>query len=320
MVTVPMEIAWKPAWLSWVGSTTTCLEALGVACDRADVAGHSGYAFALSINEGLCPSGPTSLDWAALATGVLNLGRTTVAFVSGDCYTRDRRSDRTRAHARAVLDLVRRETEAGRPCVVWGLGVPEFGVVRGVEGEEYLCVAGGPTPERLRWDGIEAPGGPYALAFPTPMECSWNTDRDAVRRAVMMMSRPDWGPKWTCGDSAYASWIAQLGDRAASRFGGSYNAQCWAEGRAHARDFLERAAGRQADIPALRAAHAALVESAAALREVAALFPFTQEPGKVNDGAAIEAAVGHLRRARDADGHALVALREALAVWPGDRL
>ena len=28
-----------------------------------------------------------------------------------------------------------------------------------VEGEEYLCVAGGATPECVRWDALEAPGG-----------------------------------------------------------------------------------------------------------------------------------------------------------------
>ncbi|MHC4469351.1 MAG: hypothetical protein ACYS99_00170, partial [Planctomycetota bacterium] len=200
---VTMEIPTCPAWLSWVGATTSCLNALGVDCDTTDVAGRSGYAFALSINEGLCPSGPTCLDWNALATGVENLGRSTLTFASGDCFTEGHRSDRTLAHAREVFELVRREVGAGRPCVVWGLGLPEFGVVRGVEGEEYLCIASCPTPERVRWDEIDAPGGPYVLAFPTPNVCHGDPDRDAIRGGVMMMTRPDHGPRWTCGLRAY---------------------------------------------------------------------------------------------------------------------
>ncbi len=31
-----MEIEYQPAWLSWVGSTTMCLNALGVECDLAE--------------------------------------------------------------------------------------------------------------------------------------------------------------------------------------------------------------------------------------------------------------------------------------------
>jgi hypothetical protein len=38
---------YRPAWLTWVASATTCLNALGIECDRVDVAGFSGYAFHL---------------------------------------------------------------------------------------------------------------------------------------------------------------------------------------------------------------------------------------------------------------------------------
>lgn len=302
---VPGRMEWRPAWLSWVGSTTTCLNALGAECSTAQVAGHSGYAFALSINEGVCPSGPTSLDWAALSSGVMNLGRSALAYVSGDCYTSTHRFDRTRAHARACFELARREVEQGRPCVVWGLGVPEFGVVSGIEGEEYLCVAGGATPERQRWDEIEAPGGPYLLAFPTAAETPRDLRRDVLRRGVAMMTRPDHAATWTCGLRAYDYWIEELSARRASRFGHSYNVQCWAEARAHARDFLMTFEG-------CSAAHEAFTEVARALAGLAERFPFTKEEGAIEDADAIEGAVEALRVAKGADRRALEALAGAL--------
>jgi hypothetical protein len=302
---VEQRIEWLPHWLSWVGSTTRCLNALGVKCSASDVAGHSGYAFALSINTGVCPSGPTSLDWAALAGGVMALGRSALAYVSGDCFTSEHRFDRTRAHARTCFELACREIEAGRPCVVWGLGVPEFGVVRGIEDEEYLCVAGGATPERQRWDEIEAPGGPYLLAFPTAAESAWDHRREALRRAVQMMTRPDHAPTWTCGLRAYDYWIEVLQDRQALRFGHSYNAQCWAEARACARDFL----GTLEDCNEAREAFA---EAAGALARVAERFPFTKEPGNIEDAEAIESTVADLRIARDADARGLEAMRATL--------
>ncbi len=74
-VRVPMQMPYQPGWISWVAATTACLKALGVACDAADVAGHSGYAFLLNICEGVGPCGPTNFDMGRLLGGVRSLGR-----------------------------------------------------------------------------------------------------------------------------------------------------------------------------------------------------------------------------------------------------
>ena len=190
-------------------------------------------------------SGPTCVDWCALSAGIaLGCGRSVTSYVSFDCLTEERRNERILAHARHVFDLAAREVEAGRPCVVWGLGVPEFGVVRGVEGEEYLCVACGPTPERLRWDAVSAPGGPAFWAFPSRNEPHAGADRFAIRRGAQAIMKLAHTRKEVCGLPAYDAWAQHLRDRRANRWGHGYNAQCWAEARAYARDFLGRAAGR----------------------------------------------------------------------------
>ncbi|MCZ6793206.1 MAG: hypothetical protein O7J95_06295 [Planctomycetota bacterium] len=307
---------WLPAWLTWVGSTTMCLDALGVECDATDVAGQSGYAFAISVNEGLCPSGPTSLDWAALSTGIMNLGRTTLSYVSGDSYTGKTHNDRTAAHAHAVFELVRRETEAGRPCVVWGLGPPEFGVVRAVDGDEYVCVPGGSTPPRVRWDEVDAPGGPYALGFPTASVAAWSPDRSAIRRGLHMMLRPDHAEGWSCGENAFTFWAAELEGGRALPFGNSYNAQCWAEARTHAREFVGRVASRNSGSLHLARAHEFFGESAGHLTAVAELFPFPQEGESIEDQGLIESAAAEIRAAGQADGRAKDALLGALSEWP----
>ncbi len=303
---VPMSIEYEPAWLTWVGATTTCLRALGVDCDAADVAGHSGYAFAISINGGLCPSGPTDVDWAALVYGPQSLGRSTTTLLTGDCHTDGSRGERTEAHCRAVFDLIRGEIEAGRPCVLWGAGPPEFGVVRGIEGEDYLLVAGGPTPERLAWDAIDAPGGPYALAFPTPVRLHEDRDLTALRRAFAMLTRPQEGQSARRGLEAYDFWVEELRESRADAFGNSYNAQCWAEARRRAKTFI----GRIADCygveggPIDRIRHAFIAVSDH-LDQVAELFPFCRDEGTVEDADRIEQAVAHLEAARTAEQSAI---------------
>ncbi|MBT3234041.1 MAG: hypothetical protein HN356_14660 [Calditrichaeota bacterium] len=316
---VPMKIEFRPAWLSWVGSTTMCLNALDVECDMADVAGYSSYAFALAIHEGLCPSGPTLLEWSTLASGIAALGRSTTCFISYDCFTQDSNNKRTRAHAIEVFELVTREIEAGRPCIVWGLGPPEFGVVRGVTEDDYLCVPGGPTPKRLRWDAIDAPGGPSVLAFPTARENpeNWDIDREAIRSAVMMMTRPDYRQNTKCGLKAYDYWCSELQDEKAISWSNSYNAQCWAEARMLGSDFLKKVADRHKENVDIGKAHESLRDVAVELGAVAEMFPFTMrfEGDPITDKDVIETAVEHLQAAKAAEEKAIESMNKALQIW-----
>ena len=154
-------------------------------------------------------------------------------------------------------------------------------------------------------------------AFPTPNEPHAGADRFAIRRgaqAIMKLSR---GAKEVCGLPAYDAWIRHFASKSANRFGNSYNSQCWAEARAHARDFVGRAAERNEGVAEpLTHAHEAFVEVAAALEELAKRFPFTQDPGEIEDDGEIEAAVGLIGKAKAAEERALESMVAALATWP----
>lgn len=116
-IRVSMEVEYRPAWLTWVAATTTCLQALGVEGDQADVAGFSGYAFHLGIHEEVCPSGPTVLDWTRLSRGVHSLGRATIELRS-PC---GEESGRAREEScRAALELPSLPlTRSMRPLDFW---------------------------------------------------------------------------------------------------------------------------------------------------------------------------------------------------------
>jgi hypothetical protein len=311
---VSLSIDYEPAWVSWVNATTMCLKALGVHCDATDVAGYSGYAFALAINAGVCPSGPTSLDWGALAVGPMSLGRSTLSFASGDCHTDGSRCDRTRKHCRHVLELARHEIEAGRPCVVWGAGLPEFGVVRGIEdGDTYVLVEGGPIPDRVQYDAIDAPGGPYFLGFPTVIEPHTDRDLAALARALQLMQQPGEGPNARRGTRAYTFWMSELQDGRAAMLGHSYNAQCWAEARRHAARFIERLVDRHGPAAIeLEPARDSFHRVASHVSRVAEMFPFTAEDGTVEHRAKIDDACAELRQAQAAEEAAIRSIQRTL--------
>lgn len=301
---VPMEVSWTPGWLTWVSATTSCLGALGVDCDQADVAGLSGYAFVLNVHTGLCPSGPTAFDWRPLTEGVFFLGRTTRDYGGPG-------SDLLGGYEFAAEEIA-----AGRPCVIWGAYVPEFAVAIGVEDGAFLVkshreVTGEPQPP-IPCEDLQAPGGAYCLAFPTGSPTDWEAgDRHAVRRAKELLLSESPPGNYGFGLAGYDVWVAALDGNRADAFGNAYNAHCWAEGRRFAHEFLSRVARRDPDLagPVGRAAEA-FGAVAAALHEVATLFPFPQG-GAIGEESVRAKAAEHLQAAKAAEARAAEALGEA---------
>lgn len=319
---VSTPVSYQPTWLSWVAATTACLKALGVGCDAADVAGHSGYAFLLSICEGVGPCGPTNFDMGRLLGGVRNLGRSTLVFHGGPGHAGATADGRQELHT--AREIVAREIAAGRPCVVYGTGpgFAEFGVVVGLQDGAYLA-AGRRDPIPL--EGLATPGGSHVLAFPTALQVDpVRADREAIVHAVgMLHSGTTRNPvslvRMSTGQAAYDEWIAALDSASIGPHGG-YNAQIWAEAKRYARDFVARLAARNRPIrePLLEAA-AAYSKVAAALTEVADLFPDPPQGKGAGDPVVRARALAALRAAKAAEARAAAALARAAAKLPETR-
>jgi hypothetical protein len=316
---VPMDVEIQPSWLTWVTAANGCLRALGVDCDNVEVAGHSGYAFHMCILPEVSVAGPTVFPWEDLSGGVRRLGRSTLEYQSGN-WT-DGNSELPLAEALAIAG---REVEAGRPCLLWGTGLPEFGVVVGVEGEEYIYKWSGDRGQelRVRYDELECPGGVYLLAFPTPTQSEpVAADRLALVGALDWLNRRPESPVHHYGLAAHDPWIDELRGQRANAFANSYCAQCYNNAKQYCRDFIARLAERNEHAAGpLDKALIAYTDVAEAMSRIAELFPF---PGpadeKANDLTAIDDAVGALQDARQAELRVAAAIEEALQIeWPDE--
>jgi hypothetical protein len=320
---VPVDVRYDPAYLSWVAATSACLHALGVECDTVDVAGMSGYAFHLGIARGLCPSGPTAFNWGSLLPGVHALGRSTLVY-HDTCFEPPRESERVRQSHLEAFNVARREIEAGRPCVIWGAYIPEFAAAYGVTEDAYLvssfksCTGEAEPP--VGFNDLDAPGGPYVLAFPVPAGVPQReADRRAVCAAVARFQDPSPGPLYRYGAAAYDCWIEELEGRRADAGGNSYNAACYAEGRLFARDFIRRIAARNSFVAdELELAAKDYSVAAEAMSSVESLFPFPGRWGSViDDDEAITSATHALRDAQEAETRAVGRLEQVAQMeWP----
>jgi hypothetical protein len=330
-IMVPMEVTYKPAWLTWVASTGACLNALGIDCDLADVAAMSGYAFVMSVHKALCPSGPTVFDWGSLLPGICMLGRSVEVFQSMECCgSQIGRTDLTRAHCRAAFELVKREISEGRPAVIWGAYVPEFAAVIGLDEDKYIvksfkeCLNEEQPP--IPYDAVEAPGGAYALGFPTPtgIPGGKGIDRATISHASELLNRKGCDPHYAFGLSAYDTWIAamQAGPdkppcNETTPFGNAYNAHCYAEAKQFARDYLIKATQRNPSIaPKLQKAVDAYKKVTSAMDKVAELFPFPPGEQFASDKNRADA-IKSLRDAKAAETIAAAVLTELCETpWP----
>jgi len=257
-------------------------------------------------------------DWGMLGPGTEYLGRSTEACVSGHCYSPEAPTDEGRAACQAVYDLVAREVVEGRPCVIWGAYVPEFAAAIGVEDGAFLVksfreMRGEPQPP-IPCEDLQAPGGPYCLAFPAEKPADREAgDRHAIRRAFELLRGESPHGDYGSGLAAYDVWIAALEANRANPFGNAYNAACYAEGRFLARKFLSRVARRNPDLaePVGRAADA-YDEAADAMGEVAMLFPFPHG-GRIGEESVRAKAIAYLQAAQAAESRAAEALAEACA-------
>jgi hypothetical protein len=315
-VTVPMTVRYPHGWVSWVRASAGCLRALGVECDPVDVAGYSGYAFFMTVNENVNAGGVFQVEYGLLESGLRLIGRSTVSY-HGAAF------GGSQEEYRRAFDMVKAEIEAGRPCVIAGAYSPDFAIVYGVQGDSYLVRSWRPSqglPEPpLRYDELRIPGWVRVLAFPTEGEPfpQQMVDRWLVARGLDLLNHQTCREDIVHGLAAYDTWIAALELGEMDAFGACWTPHVWAEAKELARDFLTRVAWRNEGVAEpLEEAVDAYWEVADAFGELSRVMPFDPENPQVPGPEVRAEAIEHLRAAKAAETRAAECLAEALEEWP----
>ncbi len=277
------DLSWQPRWLSHVGCLEGCVNYLDLGISQEWLWGGCGHAFVLNVHDQLCPSGPTA--W--VTTPIFGLGEN-VGYLP-DGVARHKSADDFAWHQEATWRFVRRCIDVGIPCYGFELDIPEFYVICGYDGEDYLYRGPGFEEEygRRSWREL----GTSEIGFlevysvtPHPPEPDQVVVREALSFALKHAQDPG---QWVLdgyhtGAEGYQIWANALRSGQALRFGQSYNAEVWAECRRAAEGFLveakERLPGMASD--AFDRAANAYGKVARALTDLAQLIPFSHEVGE----------------------------------------
>lgn len=238
----------KPMWITHMGCLIGCAEYLKVDASPEWIYGGSGHAFALNIHDELCPSGPTA--WAADKCDRLaaNLGLTV------EDHTAFKSDKEFAAKQEKLWNTTCKAIDAKTPCFAWELGMPEWYIVAGYDEDGnylYRDFTGAVAKTPYTKLGSTEIG---VASLQVVKKGKAADDRAIVRDALVFALEHGAGKDsqelYHTGLAGYDAWIKALQDTKVveeteeAGFGLAYNAQCWAECRQHAVEFLAEAKKR----------------------------------------------------------------------------
>jgi hypothetical protein len=257
---ISKEAVYQPCWLSYTGSMAGSLQSLGVNCDMVDVGGYSGYAFLINVSKSMtCPSGPTALPmetWTQIHRGTEKLGWTIEHYEYPDSYPKKEghpTPEEIEVAKKLFVKIKREIDQRDRPVVLWGLVVPEYGIVNGYEGDSYITSTFRSLTKQpetpIPFHDLKAPGCIDAFFFRDQVKLDPETvSKEAVKRAAHFATAkvPVLG-NYVAGPAALDEWanvLERVPEEKQNYHGNSYVGACVAEGRAISAEFLRRLAGK----------------------------------------------------------------------------
>jgi DNA-binding HxlR family transcriptional regulator len=294
---ISKKAEYQACWLSYTGAIAGSLRALGIDCDTVDVGGYSGYAFLINVAKGsTCPSGPTALPpetWKQIHKGTESLGWTIEHYEYPHSYPAKEGNPTPEEIeiAKKIFERIKREIdERDRPVVLWGLVAPEYGIVKGYDGNSYITstfrsLQNPRKPEDLiSFHDLKAPGCIDAFFFREKAEVvATEADKKALKRAVdFATANVPILKNYVGGPAALDEWanvLENLPGEEQNYMGNSYVAACVTEARWMAAEFLKRLAKRYTGKQSTRLREAAecYEKGTKIMQEFTQIFPFKHQ-------------------------------------------
>lgn len=161
---------YQPHGISYASAISGILQSVGEEWDADDVAAFLGYGFLINTSETvMCCSGPTALAaWKTIKDATDKLGWQFKHFTENESFpsSKDSSEGLSKKDEKRAQKFFERVKEAidefDRPVVIWGIPVPEYGIVNGYQDDFYLVstfrtlIGQEETP--IAYNKIQAPG------------------------------------------------------------------------------------------------------------------------------------------------------------------
>ncbi|MBN1800028.1 MAG: winged helix-turn-helix transcriptional regulator [Candidatus Lokiarchaeota archaeon] len=249
IVNFPAE--YIPGWLSFNSCLTGVLNSLGNKYEKYQIGGHDGTAFFINVLKGYtCPSGPSNLcPMKDFYEGIRDLGWIVKEYYEFQSREVDESNHNNEKFERLFGKVKEILIDTNRPVILWGIPIPEYGVVNGFNKDEYIVSTfRRHAPEyfgmddNIKYDEIITPGRFQMLYFEKGTEKLDQTSADinAIKRSIKMLGQDKSRAGYVTGPEAFKEWAKVLeGDiENVSYHGNSYVGICTLESVGLASQFL----------------------------------------------------------------------------------
>ena len=267
---VSVNPLYQSGWNSYISSVSGVLESLGVNDDYIQLSGRSAYCFIFKVSKGsISFLGEAILSneaWEEIYKGTESFGWKINEWKSERVYPHmwnltgeDFGTAKEMFYRiRFIID------EYDAPVVLWGLRVPNFGIVKGYDDDSYIVStyyrkeALKDTP--VRYDSIYAHGSFRFLYFSKSEEIKIGEEEDkmSILRAINMAKginvlpeNPVLGYQYIAGPDAYNEFADVLLNFNTSLpdIGTGFHGRFYQDAKAVATEYLERMARKYASLP-----------------------------------------------------------------------
>jgi DNA-binding HxlR family transcriptional regulator len=190
---------YQPHGLSYPAAISGALQAIGEKWDVDDVTAFSGYGFLINTStERICLSGPTALAvWNIIQEATELLGWKLKHYIDQEGFPSNPDpsqplDERDEKRARKVFEIVKNAIDIhDRPVVIWGIPLPEYGIVNGYQKDFYLVSTFRTLLEQeetpIAYNKIQAPGCMEVFIFEKKISSPTDNDyRDSLVRGLRM--------------------------------------------------------------------------------------------------------------------------------------
>lgn len=198
---------------SYLASLATALHYIDGELDPVWLAGASGFAFRIWVNEAMCPSATSIFDWQRILPEAVEQAGRCSRHVSRLWHEGDKEAERRREAERAIIQGI----DHGAPAAVWDIFDGEWGLIVGYDTDtgkhQTRTCCGEPSTllfSRLGRNGIDI------LSVIIPLAPNGRTREEIVRRsleaAASHAEQNEWmdRPTYQDGLPAYDVWATTL--------------------------------------------------------------------------------------------------------------
>ena len=221
---ISKEAKFQKHFLTFVGAMAGALNCLGRKVSTDEIAGFTGYGFLLNVpKQGLWSSSPTSHNGFDIFIKALSkFGWKIKKYHEPESLPSDFShskplSMRDDVRASNLFEMIKKEINKNKPVVLWGVHVPEYGIVNGYNKDNYIVSSIHTLDERFKnqipYNKLDAEGSVIVYMFDRKIDVKIESEdhRESIRRAIRFAESKKIAHKiFVSGVEAYDTWIEHI--------------------------------------------------------------------------------------------------------------